>query len=392
MAGSLPRRAKASLGLLFGRTAPGGTFERWVNARLFLVPALVPLVLGLAICLTVLVVDPLDLRPWGLQPRFYDGNYPELVTPKLVRAVSRQHEDVLLVGGSQAMGVTPAQLRGAFEAREVFNLSYSLLEARDLDAVSQAAVRTPGLKRLIVELPFTAAEWDRPPALTGAGAIAVLRARWYALPDFGDDIARGSLERVVSGHFATPEWRREASQFLGSRNLRQNEALMAQLELGFRQIPSANFRSTSPLPCSQFAVIGKSILPLIEEAASRSVELDFYFPPIPPASYPRAEVQQSGLNRGWFRQLMSFHRCVALAVTTANGSNVHLLAIDLDPVITGDLSNFRDTFHLVRPDKFDRLLNDVKAHRFELGAAQANPYSDQLSRLILAEYRKRGLL
>ena len=121
------------------------------NARLFFLAALIPLFLGLAICLAVVIVDPLELRPWGLQPRFFDANYPELVTPKLVRAVTGEHQDVILLGGSQAMGVTPAELRSWFGARKAFNLAYSLLEARDFAAVSTAAVRTPGLKRLVVE-------------------------------------------------------------------------------------------------------------------------------------------------------------------------------------------------------------------------------------------------
>ena len=392
MAGLRAQFARASLAPLYG-FAPGprrGAFQRLANARMFLPVALIPLFLGLAICFIVLAVDPLDLRVWGLQPRFYDGNYPELVTPKLVRAVSGQQEDVLLIGGSQAMGVTPGQLRAAFGARRTFNLSYSLLEARDLDSVAEAAVRTPGLKRLIVELPFTALEWDRPPAATGAGAIAVLNRPWYSLPDFGEDIAHASIERMLSGRFTTRRWRKEASQFLGTRNLVQNEPLLSQFELGFRQVAPAVFANPSPLPCRQFAVIGKAIEPLMTAAASRGVELDLYFPPIPPASYPRAEIQQRSEQGSWFRQLTSVHRCAIMAVARAHKPNVHLLAIDLDPAIIGDLSNFKDTFHLVRPDKFDRILDDVRAHRFELSGSDGSAYAAQLSGLIITEYRRRG--
>ena len=60
------------------------SFERRWSRRLFFAAALLPLVVGLAICLMVVIVDPLDLRPWGLKPQFYDGNYPELVTPLLI--------------------------------------------------------------------------------------------------------------------------------------------------------------------------------------------------------------------------------------------------------------------------------------------------------------------
>ena len=359
------------------------------NARLFFLAALIPLFLALAICLAVVVVDPLDLRPWGLQPRFFDGNYPELVTPKLVRAVTGQHQDVILIGGSQAMGVTPAELRSAFGAQKAFNVAYSLLEARDLAAVSNAAVRTPGLERLIVELPFTA-EWDRPPAPTGAGAIAVLNARWYALPDFGEDIARGAVARLASGEFATAEWRNEAARFLGSRTLPQNGPLLSQLNGAFGRVPPATFSGTHTLSCGRFPVAEKALVSLMNEAAARGVELDFYFPPISPSSYPRAEVEQGGERSSWFRQVMSFHRCVVLAAAGKPG--VHVLAIDLDPAIIGDLSNYKDTFHLVRPDKFDRLLEDVRMHRFELGRSDGDAYVGQISRLILAEYRKRGRL
>lgn len=361
------------------------------NVRLFLFAALVPLVLGLAICFAVVAIDPLDLRPWGLKPRFFDGNYPELVTPKLVRAVTRQHEDVILIGGSQAMGVTPVQLRLAFGARDAFNLSYSLLEARDLRAVSIAAVRTPGLKRLIVELPFTAADWNRPPAATGSGAIAVLNANWFALPDFGEDIFRGSIERLASGTFVTPDWRRQSAEFLGRRTLPQNDALMSQLRDAFREVPPTTFASSTGVSCDQFRVIDEALLPLMREAGSHGVELDLYFPPIPPSSYPRAELQRSGENAGWFRQLTSFHRCTMLAAQRVHIRNVHVLAVDLDPAIVGDLTNYKDTFHLVRPDKFARLLDDLRTHRFEVSGGDADAYLAQLSQNVLAEYRKKGI-
>lgn len=375
-----------------GAGAAPSMVRRIANARLFLPAALVPLLLGLAICLVVTLIDPLDLRPWGLQPRFFDGNYPELVTPKLVRAVSGQHQDVILIGGSQAMGVTPAQLRQAFGAQKAFNLSYSLLEARDLAAVSDAAVRTPGLKRLIIELPFTATEWNRPPAPTGAGAITVLNAPWYALPDFGVEIARGSAERLSSGEFATSAWRKQAAEFLGSRTILQDQALIAELNGAFGRVPPATFAASSALPCGEFTVIGEALAPVVNEAAARNVELDFYFPPIPPPSYPRAEMQRSSGRFSWFRQLMNFHRCAILAVSRAGKPNAHVLAIDLDPAIVGNLSNFKDTFHLVRPDMFDRLLDDVRTHRFELRGNDSGAYVSQVSRLILAEYRRRGRL
>jgi hypothetical protein len=368
-----------------------GSVARFSGRQAFFAAALIPLLLGIAMCLIAVSVDPLDLRPWGLPPRFFDDNYPELVTPKLVRAVTSQRQDVLLVGGSQAMGVTPAELRAAFGARNVFNLSYSLMQARDLGAVASAAVRTPGIKRVVVELPFTAMEWDRPPAATGAGAIAVLNAPWYALPDFGEDIARASLERLSSGEFATSEWRRQSAAFLGTRTLPQNKPLHEQLERGFVRVRASVFADPSALPCGQFAVIGKAIVPLIAEAASRGVELDLYFPPIPPASYPRAEIEQAG-RISWFEQVMSFHRCVLLAAKRSGRPNVHVLAIDLDPQIIGDLSNYKDTFHLIRADKFDRLLDDVRTHRFEPHGSDFDTYPRRVSALVLAEYAKRGLV
>jgi len=366
-----------------------GSVARISGRWLFLAAAVIPLLFGAAICLIVLVVDPLDLRPWGLAPRFFDGNYPELVTPKLVRAVTSEHQDVIMIGGSQAMGVTPAQLRSAFHAGSAFNLSYSLLEARDLGAVSAVAVRTPGLKRLIVELPFTAMEWGRPPAATGAGAIAVLHAPWHALPDFGEDLARASLERLWSGEFATAEWRRRAEGFLGTQSVVQDRLVRQQMEQAFNRVPGETFANARALPCSQFEIVGNALVPLILEAASRGVELDFYFPPIPPASYARAEMKQ-GSGRSWFAQVMSFHRCVVLAVGQSHNRNTHVLATDLDPEIISDLSNYKDTFHLVRPDKFARLLDDVRMHRFELRASAADAYVRQVSGTVLGEYRKRG--
>lgn len=239
----------------------------------------------------------------GRSPRVY----PELVTSRLARAVSKQHEDVLLIGGSPAMGVTPPQLRRAFHAGSGFNLAYSLLGPRDLVVISSAAVSAPGLKRLLVELPFTLMEWDRPPAATGAGAVAVLSASWYALPDFGEDIARGSLERAFSGAFQTPEWRREASEFLGTESVGENKSLLRQADDAFARVPAATFEAITPTPCGEFPVITRAIAPLIAASAKRGIELDLYFPPTPPEAYPRAELKYSDAYANLFKQIMGFH-------------------------------------------------------------------------------------
>ncbi|MEO6225841.1 MAG: hypothetical protein ABIO80_08345 [Sphingomicrobium sp.] len=364
--------------------------SRAANVRLFLLPALIPWLLGLAISVTVATVDPLNLRPWGLRPRLSDGNYPELVTPKLVRAVVEQPHDVLLVGGSQAMGITQQQLRREFGVERAFNLSYSLTRAEDLAATSAAAIRTPGLKRLIVELPFTAIEPDQPPAATGAGAISVLSAPWYALPDFGLDYAQATLERMEAGVFDNPAWQRDANQFVAAPAIVSNPDMMNRLDDAFRRVPVSSFESTSVLPCGDFPLISEYLVPLARRAAARRVSLDLYFPPIPSQSYPEAELDIStSPNRSAFKQLLSFHRCVISEVARLGYPNVHVHAIDLDLSLTSTLANYRDSFHLVRADAFERLVNDIRSGRFELSADDAEPYVTALRNRVLAQYKAR---
>jgi hypothetical protein len=369
-----------------GRGTPLG---RIANKRLFLLVALIPLLLGWAICAVVIAVDPLDLRPWGATPRFIDANYPELMTPKLARAVTRQPEDVILIGGSQAMGVTPAQIRNAFQVGRAVNLAYSLLRAPDAGALMQAAVRTPRLKRLVVELPFTLMEARQPPAATGASALSVLNARWYALPDFGDDVARASLERVRTGTYGLERWKREAAGFLGTENVLDNPFMRRLLAQGLAQVPAARFERRAQIPCGAFPFIRENILPVARDAASRGVVLDFYFPAISLQGYPRMEMDNtlSGPDIAFFDRLTSFHGCVASAIASAGLANVHVHALDLDPELVSDLRNFKDSYHLMRPDKFDRMLDDLRTARFEIKAGGEGAYRETLREHVLALYR-----
>lgn len=369
----------------------GAAFGALENVNGFWLVGLAPFVCGLAICVIVLAVDPFQLRPWGPGPRLSDSNYPELVTAKLVHAAVSEPQDVVVLGGSTAMGITPSQLREVFAVRRAINLSYNVPYAADTTLAMQEAIEAPGLQRLIVELPFTLLDSDHPVAATGAAALSVLDSRWYSLPDFEIVFARASLERLRTGVFSLPRWRQQARNFFSAPSLLDKPETLDDLTDAFRTVPSRLFQPGSPIPCARFRFISDAIIPVARRAAEKRVTLDLYFVPLPLLNYPTIETREDlktrDRNVSLFNQIVRFHECVASELARGGLNNVHIHAIDTDAQLVAQIWKYKDTYHLLKPDAYRRIIVDIRDRNMEISAKSTEQYSRNLRNMILQIYK-----
>ena len=94
-----------------------------------------------AICVYVFIgaVDPYELR-WRHGISLADHPYPVRIVPRLVNVAVNEDVDLVIVGGSAAMGYTPAMLREAFPwSLRPLNLTYACASVDNIKVIAHGA-------------------------------------------------------------------------------------------------------------------------------------------------------------------------------------------------------------------------------------------------------------
>jgi hypothetical protein len=386
---------RASLAaLLYGGPRPrSGIAGRLAGARVFLPIAGIPLIFGLAIVLLLQVVDPLDLRPWGLPPKFADANYPGLQTVYFMAARTREPHDLVVFGGSTTMAVTPAQLRKVFGAKTPVNLSYPLPSPDDSARILTQLLETPGLRRVILGVDHSQMGNDGAPFLTGVLAMQMFDARWFDMPDFNPRMIEAAIRRASGKPLDTPTWRIEPASYYDAPRLPTQPDLIATLNDAVSH-PAPDLFLNPRLPdCRSYRFITRLLVPIGRAARKKGLRIDLMFPPIPFAtfySWQKKPIMMSFWTRGSdYRQLAHFHACIAQVVTEEKLSTIRVHAIDTDAALTGDPLNYRDTVHLTAPAALERLLTDVRDDRFLLTRSNLDDYSQAIETRVRDAGRQR---
>src|SRR3569623_874026 len=108
---------------------------RLLTSSNFLLPAFSRALFATAMLLTIIIVDPYGLRPWGVPIHLKDGNYPGSETTRLLRSITSHRQDVVLIGGSPMMPITPSLLREEFGVQWAANLAYEAPTWQDTSIV-----------------------------------------------------------------------------------------------------------------------------------------------------------------------------------------------------------------------------------------------------------------
>jgi hypothetical protein len=361
-----------------------GPISKLAAVRLFLPIALLPFVGGLLMCLVALIVDPYDVRPWGMAPRNTEGVYPQDETPNLIRAFSSERHEAIMFGGSTSMPFSSRLVADTLGYQRVANLSYSLPTARDTGPVLLQLVGTPGLRRLLIDVDHSQMRNDGATFVTGRTALSVLDARWFDMPDFKMSTVQASIHRIIDGTYDSPEWRSLRFNSADTQSLIDKPDLLATLDDAVSRPAPGIFTAPRTLPpCDSFAFIRNVLLPVGREAQAQGVTVDIFFPPMPYQTYwnwQKNDVFFGSWEIGArYLQLVYFHQCIFRAVVAAKLSAVRVNATDLDTAIAGHLENYRDTVHLTRNDAMVRLLRDIDSGRFRLTTDNVDRYPGEMS-------------
>jgi hypothetical protein len=240
------------------------------SRRLFLLVAMLPVAYGIALCALLMVVDPYDLRPWGLRPVLTEAGYPPDKTANLIRVVADQPHDLVLFGGSTTMPFTARRLNDVFGSSSAVNVSYMAPMPADTGPVLLRLVQAPGLERLIVAVDFSEMRRDGDMFYLGKSAVTSLRGHWFDMPDFTRPVARASLNRLKGGAFDIPAWRPEVNGLVDAPSVTTHADYMALLDDAVsRPDPAMNVPAPA-IACSNYPYLKNVLLPVGRAPAGRS--------------------------------------------------------------------------------------------------------------------------
>jgi hypothetical protein len=333
------------------------------SRSLFLSIAMLPVFYGMALCALLMVVDPYDLRPWGLRPILVDAEYPPDKTVNLIRVVARQPHDLVMFGGSTTMPFTAQRLNEVFAAKSAVNLSYMAPMPTDTAPVLLRLVQTPDLKRLIVAVDFSEMRRDGDMFYLGGSAVTSLRAHWFDMPDFTRPVARASLNRLRGGAFDIPGWRGEVTGLVDAPSVTTHADYMALLDDAVSR-PDPGMNAPAPaMACSAYPYLTRVLLPVGRAALQRGVHVDIVFPPLPFQTYynwQKNRLEFSSWEKGaHHRQLVGFYDCIVKTIAAAHLSNVTVHATNTDHRLTS-LDDYRDTVHLTKCATLTTMLQDIR--------------------------------
>ncbi|WP_157093960.1 hypothetical protein [Sphingomonas mali] len=310
-----------------------------------------------------MIVDPYDLRPWGLSPILVDAEYPPDKTVNLIRVVARQPHDLVMFGGSTTMPFTAPRLNAVFGSKSAVNLSYMAPMPTDTAPVLLRLVETPGLKRLIVAVDFSEMRRDGDTFYLGGSAVTSLRAHWYDMPDFTRPVARASLNRLWGRAFDIPGWRGEVTALVDAPSVTTHTDYMALLNDAVSHPDPAMDAQASAIACAAYPYLTQVLLPVGRAALQRGVHIDIVFPPIPFQTYynwQKNHLEFSSWEKGaHHRQLVGFYGCIVKTIAAAHLANVTVHATDTDRRLT-DLADYRDTVHLTKSATLTAMLQDIR--------------------------------
>jgi hypothetical protein len=312
----------------------------------------------------VFLVDPYDLRAGGVRVRLADTTYADAIVPRLVSVAARDGSDLILVGASTSMAITPAMLREAFpDAERPVNLSFVSMRAPQLATVLERIETSTTLRRVIVNVEFTFnrdIEWISPVSETRYYASA-----WHdPVPEFGADAVATAFTVLETGVVDRPEWRRrhpDRPDFMFVRKpLVQRPGAVAHLAAAADA--SRSWVTSAPeIDCGEVPVLRKTLVPFLRRMSARGVPVDLLLPPYSLAVYSEWSLNYRGKwfpGRGSvYANLMALKRCTVLA---ADGlPNVRVHAFDTDFELTRNLALYYDSSHIYEPGRYRYILHRV---------------------------------
>ena len=335
----------------------------------------------------VWLVDPYDLRSVGASVRFAGTTYADSAVPKLVSVAAHDGTDLVVVGGSTSMAITPAMLREAFpEAARPVNLSFVSIRADQLAIVLKRLETSRTLKRIIINVEFTFnrdIEW----------IPRVTETRYYAnawhdpVPEFGSEAIWMAVEVLKTGVLDNPAWRRRTPDL---PDFMYDWPPLTKRPDAITKLAQATDESRAwvtgapGISCQDVPILRKKLIPFLQRMTARGVAVDLLLPPYSLALYADWSLNYRG---HWFpgkgnvyANLMGLKRCTVQAVEEM--ADVHVHGFDTDFSITRDLGRYYDSSHIWDLESYRAILRRMARGDTVLTAARWPQYEATLKKAI----------
>jgi hypothetical protein len=336
-----------------------------IGNRGYPVLVLLPWLLGILAYWIIVVVDPYHLRHEGPAFRLANHRYPDLEWPRLIGLATAQSHDVVLLGGSTALPISPDIMREAIpRARSPINLSYIAPRPRDMPQILPRIAQITGLERVILFMDFTLME--RGPRRSASGEILqnMATTNWSHGGDFALSTALASLHATMSGTYDLPVWSRlTVPDFMvGATPVTQSAGVMQRFRDAVQRHADDVF-AKSTLTCRQIPYVQTVLVPFLTEMAKKHVAVDLVFPSIPYVLYydwiEHAPPFNTLLQGPVFDQFIVFKKCVIAARDHVGVDSNRVIALDTNDSVSGDLHRYFDNIHLIDPEAYRTVMRMI---------------------------------
>ena len=348
------------------------------------------------IALFVVLVDPLDIYPWGVKVTLRDVDYAKGAIPYILEAaIKNRANDAFLIGGSTSVGFTRAMLDASFpDVHHAFNLSYgaprpfdqALVEKMVADRVTRSG--GPAIKRVLLAI-----DWIHQLNTHGAQEVAAQSQFPYYLYDsdptndvrmIGSTTISLALRAVRSQPLWRPDWDANIDNRSDKRGFQkfQSQRSLAKLASAIlrhrRDVDLPSLRS-----CDDFFTIRDQIVPFAKRLSDAHIPLDVYFPPYSLAFYyvwkddpMRAQL----LGNSVLEDKLLYRKCLVDEISNIPG--VRVFAFDDEAKIVGDLANYREAAHVQSEWVYKGILHAIATNQNRLTPQSVDIENAQLRNLV----------
>jgi len=369
----------------------------------FLSVALLPFFVVGIIYWSYIFIDPYGLI-WGAPPRLNDKPYPDNVRARLLRAVETENFDMVLIGGSTVMSITPAMMKASFdEISRPFNFSYGVPLPADLKYILGRLAKTKNIKRIIVAVDYSlVSPLDQMSVffpIKNYTSSQFNPQSWFRLArSFNWQNADGALNLLRTGTLSfswqnSNEWpefmRRELTAFTGVEwsDFAHGEGDISNprpsaVQSRFRDAVD-RYRDIVDAPagigCTEVPAATHVLRPFAQEAARHGIKVDAFFPPYATVAYYDWLSPKSFLalprRTAIFDQLLTLKRCVVEALDGI--PNVAVSAFDNEDWITSNIYTYYDTSHIIRKSVYRYILEKIEARSHVLTVTNFNEFESR---------------
>ncbi len=349
----------------------------------------------------VILVDPYDLYPWGIQVKAA-RRYDAVNAAKMIRIAAKDRDsDTVLIGTSPTALVTPEDMQAVFpDAHAPWNLSYLFGAPDDRLAVLREIRRHSRARHVIVTLDFFL-------VLPTGRTSLVFPGNFYD-DDYTNDLrvvdTTTLRETLTALRRGTPfPDVAAATAEMGISFIRVSGVFRDPYSLNSIAAAIPKYRAVIDASGAETCATFPMLAPFEDEVrrmAAQGRKVDLLLPAFSPSAYYRwrsdyhrpsndqalAEQHRQLGDHAFANQLL-MRKCIAKALDGA--ANVAISAADLDFDLTRSLANYYDPTHLKGHDKLRRMLAAMRDPRFRITAANVDAYVEALRRTV-KDYCPRG--